>query len=391
MSTAPAPYSRQANFVSYEASNPTTPKRGSDLDGEFNAVRTTLNAALNRLAEIQRDDGLLANASVHPSALTPEVTALMGAGINPRGAWVTATIYSLRDLVTQSGTIYVCVTEHVAGTFSSDLALGRWQALTASAVASATAFAPSGTIAATNVQAAIQELDGDIQTKQPLDATLTAFAALTIGANKIIYGNGPDTFAQSDLTALGRTLLACVAAADMRVVLELIKGTSPGNVVALDGSSRLPAVDGSQLTGVVPANGSVGENQLASTLNLSSKTVILPPSLAAAFTAGYASAEQTISQAGSGTLAHGLGAKPTLVQIVLVCKTAEHDYSINDEVVWSSVAQSTFKGVGVTVDATNLAYRYANTASPFSYVHKTTGASVALTNSSWRMVVRAWK
>jgi len=31
---------------------------------------------------------------------------------------------------------------------------------------------------------------------------------------------------------------------------QLDSGTGPGNVVVLDGSSRLPAVDGSQLTGV---------------------------------------------------------------------------------------------------------------------------------------------
>ena len=42
---------------------------------------------------------------------------------------------------------------------------------------------------------------------QPLDATLTALAALATGADKLAYSTGTDTFAQTDLTAAGRALL----------------------------------------------------------------------------------------------------------------------------------------------------------------------------------------
>lgn len=42
---------------------------------------------------------------------------------------------------------------------------------------------------------------------QPLDATLTALAAVTTAANKLIYATGVDTFATSDLTAAGLALL----------------------------------------------------------------------------------------------------------------------------------------------------------------------------------------
>ncbi len=47
--------------------------------------------------------------------------------------------------------------------------------------------------------------------KQPLDATLTALAAITTAANKLIYATGADTFATADLTAAARTLLAATA------------------------------------------------------------------------------------------------------------------------------------------------------------------------------------
>ncbi|ENB9147999.1 tail fiber protein, partial [Escherichia coli] len=44
--------------------------------------------------------------------------------------------------------------------------------------------------------------------KQPLDATLTALAALATGANKLPYFTAKDTVAQTDLTSVGRDILA---------------------------------------------------------------------------------------------------------------------------------------------------------------------------------------
>ncbi|EIS7785513.1 tail fiber protein [Salmonella enterica subsp. enterica serovar Agona] len=44
--------------------------------------------------------------------------------------------------------------------------------------------------------------------KQPLDATLTALAGLPTGANKLPYFTGKDTVAQTDLTQVGRDILA---------------------------------------------------------------------------------------------------------------------------------------------------------------------------------------
>ncbi|MDY0748496.1 hypothetical protein SNE35_28610 [Paucibacter sp. R3-3] len=49
------------------------------------------------------------------------------AAYTSRGDWVTGQTYALKDLSKQSGTWYMCLVGHVAGTFATDLANGKWQ------------------------------------------------------------------------------------------------------------------------------------------------------------------------------------------------------------------------------------------------------------------------
>lgn len=104
----------------------------------------------------------------------------------------------------------------------------------------------------------------------------------------------------------------------------------------------------------------------------------------------YTSSGQTITSAGSLTLAHGLARVPALLQARLKCTTGEAGFSIGDEVIEIYSSMSSGQGVTSWPDITNINIRYSNNANVFSVHHKTTGAITNLTNGNWQMIVKAW-
>ncbi len=143
--------------------------RTAALDGLFTAIKSTLDQILTNLALIQRDDGALLDGTVLIQTLSSEVLALLSSTAwAVRGAWLTGTAYAKGDIVKQSGIVYVCLEAHTAGVFATDLAADKWGQVTANGTAATTSFAPTATISAVNVQAAIAELDQDIRPSQSI-------------------------------------------------------------------------------------------------------------------------------------------------------------------------------------------------------------------------------
>jgi hypothetical protein len=106
--------------------------------------------------------------------------------------------------------------------------------------------------------------------------------------------------------------------------------------------------------------------------------------------AKYTSAAQTITAAGSLTLAHGLSAIPTMFEARLKCISAEGNYSVNDEVVQYLGGENSDVGVSVVADATNLNVRFGSAANTFIINNKTTGGGLSIDNSKWQIIFRAW-
>lgn len=106
--------------------------------------------------------------------------------------------------------------------------------------------------------------------------------------------------------------------------------------------------------------------------------------------ASYESPGQSIVPSGQLTLTHGLGTKPRLIQLSLVCVAANAGYSPGDEVLINpQQSPASLYGVAVSWDATNVYARFT-TANPVFYIgSKTSGAPTDITPASWRLVVRA--
>lgn len=130
--TQPTSYVPATDFSAEEAASTSgrSTVRTAQLDAELAAVSLTLTQTLSNLAVIQRDDTELKDQIVKTHTLHPDVLVLLGSGsLVPRGSWLTATAYAVKDLVDNGGTSYICATAHTAGTFSTDLAAGKWMTL----------------------------------------------------------------------------------------------------------------------------------------------------------------------------------------------------------------------------------------------------------------------
>jgi len=85
---------------------------------------------------------------------------------------------------------------------------------------------------------------------QPLDATLTNFAGLTIAADTLVYGNGNDTFTTMSLTAAGRAILDDADTTAQRATLGLVIGTNvQGYSAKLADIAGLAVTDGNFIVG----------------------------------------------------------------------------------------------------------------------------------------------
>lgn len=136
--------------------------------------------------------------------------------------------------------------------------------------ASNIAFTPAGSIAASTVQLAIAELDSE---KQPLDATLTALAALD-GTAGLLEQTGGDTFVRRALGVGASTSVPTRADADGRY-LQLTGGTLTGALtLSGDASSSLHAVTKQQFDAALLNLGRRSSARVATTANITIATAL---------------------------------------------------------------------------------------------------------------------
>lgn len=195
----PPAYNRYFNFYNQQQLTPSDPLNAEKVDGEYNRIKTTLDAVLNNLALIQRDDGVLANDSVGLDQLSPSVNLTF----TPPEPWATSTSYTAdSSTVFQENKFYICATSHTSGTFSTDLGSGYWTEL---------ADFSSAVIADNSVSTA------KLQDEAVTNAKLAHMAADTIKGR----ANGAGTGDATDLTA-----------AQVRTILNVENGATADQTAA---------------------------------------------------------------------------------------------------------------------------------------------------------------
>lgn len=189
--------------------------------------------------------------------------------------------------------------------------------------------------------------------------------------------NGKDSAGNKELYATIRTILKSPTSTSEAA--EIVLRTIAAGALA----DRLHIGAGAYMEGA--SGGDPGAGKFNAT-QLQQNGVAIP------FSKKFTSAEQTITSSGDLSIAHGLGVRPDLIQARLICKSAEAGFPVGDEIVINpgmAYVNGTM-GAAISVSATNILVGYSNFAKVFATPPKTGGAYVELTNSSWRLVLRAW-
>ena len=196
-----------------------------------------------------------------------------------------------------------------------------------------------------------------------------------IAANREAAGNKGVLFFATDTFLLSYDDGA--AYVDVGHVVEF---TTKGDLIVFDGTKPVRLAVGANDTIPIADSGEASGVKWATN----------PAKISEEFT----SAEQTITSAGTLTIAHSLGAMPKLVQARLICKTASLNYSVNDEVIVDFVQSynSTEEdhGLQVVADSTNLVLRFGASSACMSLLNKTTGVKANVNNVDWRLILRAY-
>ena len=132
----PTAFTRQYNFNDFQTTSPSAPLPGVQVDNELNAAKTNLDDLNANIAKIQRDDGLLANQSVHKNSFDVDALALIGlTGYTVSGDWSAANAYTAGTLVNFNDATYLATVAHTSvSAFATDKTAGKWILLANAAI-----------------------------------------------------------------------------------------------------------------------------------------------------------------------------------------------------------------------------------------------------------------
>lgn len=206
-----------------------------------------------------------------------------------------------------------------------------------------------------------------------VDAFGSAAAAAASAASALVYSNSASGYAAN---AAGSVAAATVATN----VAMWVSGAS----VTQNASVISPATSGTYRRKTATGSGTTDPSADPTNYLLISNYAYMQ------------TADQTITSAGSLTIAHGLGRTPVFVQAFLKNVTTEAGYSAGDLIsVPISICRQDFGGgmvncgATITADAANLYVMFGSAPYAFFVGDKALGTAYPVTNTKWRYFVRA--
>ena len=204
------------NTVSRDGTSPNT--LTEDLDVNGNGLLNVGSLTVGGVDVVDLATGVSEAAASAAAALVSEQNAaaseavvVSAAGdllyLEYEGAWVTATLYKVNNIVyvSSTGGSYICLVEHTAGTFATDLGAGKWGILATQGAAGA---GTGDMLKAENLSGladyttARSNMGLSIGTHvQAYDAELAAIAGLTSAANKVPRFTGSGTAEVIDIVS----------------------------------------------------------------------------------------------------------------------------------------------------------------------------------------------
>ena len=264
----PTAFTRQYNFNDFQTTSPSTPLPGVQLDNEFNATKTNLDGLNTNIAKIQRDDGLLANQSVHKNSFDVDALALIGlSGYTVSGDWAASVVYAAGTLVNFNDATYLATVAHTSvSAFATDKAAGKWILLANAAISttgasvdkfegtgSQTAFTlslsySSNTDMLVFVNGALRNPGDDYNVSGTTLTFSTAPSTPSVSGNENVIIWGANVATQAGITAANTASSnASGFATTAQNYAIKVDGVVPGTS---DFSSKAQAVGGTNVTGV---------------------------------------------------------------------------------------------------------------------------------------------
>lgn len=362
------------NTLSRDGTTPNSMSADLDMNGQSILNVASLQVAGVDISTLPADATAAANNAALAiaaadtaslAAIDADGSAALIADWSYKGNWVNTTpTYYVNNIVYVSslGDSYICLVEHApSAAFSTDIAKWGLLALHATATggvgdmlkADNLQFLADYNLARSNMGLAIGT------NVQAYDALLQSLAGQTTANNKVQAYSGVDTatlldfkdednMASDSATALP-SQQSVKAYADTKNIATQVTPSTAGNVLTSNGSTWTST----------------------------------PPSS----TPYTSSTPSTLSTNLIVAEAHGLGAVPRQVRVVLRCTSADGGYVANDEISVTSYEAPAYEVVAVWSNSTQVGVNITGT---IRTPNKTTNGLVNLTPANWVVVIRAW-